>query len=141
MYCKYCGKQIADDAKFCDGCGKKLIEEAVPVSVPEKKEVRRCPKCGDPVSQYAQMCKNCGCNLTVKNVKTSAENCPKCKGCRIQYQTVVETQPRSFFTIIIYILLACTILGLLIVIPLLLRKRTETVTYAVCQDCGHKWKK
>lgn len=28
MYCKHCGKQITDDAKFCDGCGKPVAEEA-----------------------------------------------------------------------------------------------------------------
>ena len=24
MYCKYCGKEIADDSKFCSNCGKAL---------------------------------------------------------------------------------------------------------------------
>ena len=24
MFCKYCGKGLADDAKFCDGCGSRL---------------------------------------------------------------------------------------------------------------------
>ncbi len=29
MYCKYCGKQIADDSRFCQHCGKSLatVEE------------------------------------------------------------------------------------------------------------------
>lgn len=26
MYCKYCGKQIDDDSKFCNLCGKSLLE-------------------------------------------------------------------------------------------------------------------
>ena len=24
MYCKYCGKQIADDSRFCQHCGEKI---------------------------------------------------------------------------------------------------------------------
>lgn len=66
--------------------------------------------------------------------------CPKCKSENVQIQTVSESRKTGCLTILLYILLACTILGLLIVIPLLLRRKTETVTYAVCQDCGHKWK-
>lgn len=28
MYCKYCGKEVADDARFCAGCGKSLTDTA-----------------------------------------------------------------------------------------------------------------
>jgi len=66
--------------------------------------------------------------------------CKKCHSENITYQTVTESRKTGCFTIILYILLACTILGLLIVVPLMLRKKTETVTYAVCQDCGHRWR-
>lgn len=66
--------------------------------------------------------------------------CPKCKSENIQFQTVTEARKTGCLTIILYILLACTILGLLIVIPLMLRRKTETVTYAVCQNCGYRWK-
>lgn len=66
--------------------------------------------------------------------------CPKCKSTNISYQTVSESKKTSCLTVLLYIVLACTVLGLLIVIPLLLRKKTETVTYAVCQDCGCRWK-
>ena len=66
--------------------------------------------------------------------------CPKCKSENITFQTVSEQKSTGCLTVILYILLACTILGLLIVVPLMLRKKTETVTYAVCQNCGHRWK-
>ena len=45
---------------------------------------------------------------------------------------------RIIGTVLLYILLFITILGWLILIPLLLRKKTETVTYAVCQSCGYQ---
>lgn len=66
--------------------------------------------------------------------------CPKCKSENITFQTISEQKGAGCLTVILYIILACTILGLLIVIPLLLRKKTKTVTYAVCQNCGHRWK-
>lgn len=66
--------------------------------------------------------------------------CKKCGCSDIQYQTVSESRGTGCLTICLYILLACTVLGLLIVIPLMLRKKTNTVTYAVCQSCGYRWK-
>ena len=37
MYCKYCGEQVRDDAKFCNKCGGKLQEEkkAAQIVLPE----------------------------------------------------------------------------------------------------------
>ena len=63
--------------------------------------------------------------------------CPKCNGMMIM-QTVSESRRAGCGTILLYIILCLTILGILIVIPLALRKKTETVTYAVCQNCGYK---
>jgi len=66
--------------------------------------------------------------------------CSKCNSTNITYQTVTESRAMGCGTIILYLLLAITILGLLIVIPLMLRKKNDTVTYAVCQSCGHRWR-
>lgn len=33
MYCKHCGKQIEEDARFCPGCGKS-VQEGAPVAAP-----------------------------------------------------------------------------------------------------------
>lgn len=32
MFCTNCGKQIADDAKFCPHCGSKTVANTEPVS-------------------------------------------------------------------------------------------------------------
>lgn len=63
--------------------------------------------------------------------------CPRCGGI-MTVQTVSESRKSGCGTILLYVILALTIFGLLIVIPLMLRKKTETVTYAVCQNCGYK---
>ena len=36
MFCKYCGKQLADNAIFCSQCGKKLDTKASEVAKTEK---------------------------------------------------------------------------------------------------------
>lgn len=63
--------------------------------------------------------------------------CSRC-GNPMSIQTVSEEQKAGCATILIYILLAISILGIFIIIPLMLRKRNKTVTYAVCQRCGYK---
>lgn len=65
--------------------------------------------------------------------------CPKCGSQNVQVQALEERKKTGWLTVLLYIILACTVLGLLIVIPLLLRKKTKTTTYAVCQNCGHRW--
>lgn len=70
-------------------------------------------------------------------VNRGGRACPKC-GSIMTIQTVSESRKAGCFTVLLYVLLALTIFGLLIVIPLMLRKKTETVTYAVCQSCGYR---
>lgn len=35
MFCRYCGKENSDDAKFCNFCGKSLSGDSVPNSAPQ----------------------------------------------------------------------------------------------------------
>ena len=70
-------------------------------------------------------------------INPCGRKCRKCGGL-MTIQTVSESRKSGCITYLFYILLALTILGLLIVIPLALRKKTKTVTYAVCQTCGHR---
>ena len=44
MFCKHCGKEIANDAKFCAGCGKSV--ESVETEEPKKKKKKRHPILG-----------------------------------------------------------------------------------------------
>ena len=118
MYCKNCGKQLEDSAKFCSVCGTRTDNApAAPISPPPR-----------PVVIHAQP------------QGTSLHPCPKCKGRHVQFQTVTETKETGCMTVLFYIFLAVTILGLLVLIPILLSNKTKTVTYGICQSCGHRWK-
>lgn len=66
--------------------------------------------------------------------------CKKCHSQNIYYQTVSEGKSSGCLTILLYIFLAVSVIGWLVLIPLLLRNKSQTVTYAVCQNCGHRWR-
>lgn len=42
MYCKYCGTQVSDTAKFCNNCGGRLIEDkpALTLSLPSSSSIK-----------------------------------------------------------------------------------------------------
>jgi transcription elongation factor Elf1 len=67
--------------------------------------------------------------------------CPKCKSENVSIQTVAETQKRGCLTVLLYIILLCIpVIGWIALFMLLRGKKSKTVSYAVCQSCGHKWK-
>lgn len=67
--------------------------------------------------------------------------CKKCGSNNTQVQTVAEQKKRGCLISLFYILLCCTFIGIPLVIFLLLRgKKTKTVSYFVCQDCGYRCK-
>lgn len=106
-----------------------------------------CENCGAQISPGAKFCSTCGQKIpdsptpvVVSNTNAGDRNCPRCSSHNVTYQTVTEARKSGCGTILLYVILALTVFGLLIVIPLMLRKKTETVTYAVCQNCGNRWR-
>lgn len=65
--------------------------------------------------------------------------CSNCKCEDIDIQVIEERKKAGLFLVLWYIFLAMTVLGLFILIPMLMRKKTKTVTYAVCKNCGKRW--
>lgn len=72
-FCTNCGKQLNDDAKFCDTCGAPISGTQTPPPTPganenvadetKRKEVfvgerRKCPVCGVEISAFALTCPN-----------------------------------------------------------------------------------
>jgi len=66
--------------------------------------------------------------------------CRKCGGSNVSVQAVAEQKKRGCFMALIWIILAIITLGMIIWIPLLMKKGSKTVTYAICQSCGNRWK-
>lgn len=106
-----------------------------------------CENCGARIESGVKFCSACGQKISVSPAPTatgstnvSGRSCPRCSSHNITYQTVTEARKSGCGTVLLYVILALTVFGLLIVIPLMLRKKTETVTYAVCQNCGNRWR-
>lgn len=131
--CPSCGKMILRSYRFCSECGQPTNFPAEPA--PEPYHYRPSPveyiqqEATQPVVERP----------APRNQERKVRRCPSCQSTNIQYQTVTEARGTGCMTVFLYVLLALTILGLLIVIPLMLRKKTNTVTYAICQDCGKRW--
>ncbi len=66
--------------------------------------------------------------------------CPKCGSQNVNVQAVAEQKKRGCFMSALWLFLACCTLGLILIIPALTQKGSKTRTYAICQDCGHRWK-
>ena len=66
--------------------------------------------------------------------------CPNCGSTNVTVQAVAEQKKRGCLASCPWILLAICTCGLIILIPLLARKGSKTRAYAICQNCGHKWK-
>lgn len=59
---------------------------------------------------------------------------------KINLQAVAEQKKRGFISIMMWLLLAVCTLGAIIWIPLIRGKKSKTITYAICQKCGNRWK-
>ena len=91
-YCEKCGKQISDEAIFCERCGYKAAvyenaentkqtnagEVCENAHVEEAKQVLTCEKCGKQISDGDNFCEGCGAKVavyeSVDNVKQTDSN-------------------------------------------------------------------
>lgn len=65
--------------------------------------------------------------------------CQKCGSENVVVQVTQKQKKRGCFASVMWILLAICTFGIVLLIPLLTRKGSKTVTYAVCHNCGHRW--
>ena len=66
--------------------------------------------------------------------------CPKCNSQNVTVQTITEQKKRGLIASILWILLAFCTCGIAILIPLIIQKGSKTRDYAICQNCGYRWK-
>lgn len=68
-YCKNCGKQLPDDAKFCVDCGTPTEEASSKRRVEQAGTIYKCPNCGEVLESMTAVCPACG--YEIRNVKAS----------------------------------------------------------------------
>lgn len=73
MYCSKCGKKIADDAIFCDGCGAKVGGVEKNDSHIKEGKVFKCPQCGETLPFDALKCPSCGYEIRGRSVVASVQ--------------------------------------------------------------------
>lgn len=102
----------------------------------------KCAECGKEVSDQAAVCVGCGSPIAKppEAAKHQGMVCPKCNSTNVIVSAVAEKKKRGCIMSCFWILLAICTLGAIIWIPLLTRKGSKTVTYAICQSCGKRWK-
>lgn len=84
MYCKYCGIQIDDDAKFCSKCGH---EQHKPVEEQSKTATQNTGIVQQPITSYS--CPKCGCT-DFRTSRTNADRINRvriCVNCNNSYRT------------------------------------------------------
>ncbi|MBQ7994824.1 MAG: zinc ribbon domain-containing protein [Bacilli bacterium] len=74
MYCSKCGKKIADDAAFCDGCGAKVGGEEKKERSSKEGKVHKCPYCGEILPFDALKCPSCGKEIRGREVAMSVQS-------------------------------------------------------------------
>lgn len=67
IICKKCGRQLADNAKFCGGCGAR-IGEAETATTPGK-----CPMCGSDIAPGVHFCTVCGTSIAASPAEKKDE--------------------------------------------------------------------
>ena len=71
MFCKYCGKELTENALFCSRCGGKLVS-AQSLSTPKANEIDNATSKYQDKNEF-KFCKFCG-----KQLATNATFCSKC---------------------------------------------------------------
>lgn len=124
MFCPNCGAK--SNGKFCPNCGTAL--GSTETNIIDKSETIINNYYSSPT------------NVNHQSGDKPKRICPKCHNGNITYQTITEQKKTGCLVVLIYIILAISCIGWLILIPMLASKKDKTVTYAVCQSCGHRWK-
>ena len=73
LFCKKCGKELSDDAKYCNRCGAEVTAKKEAESVKETKTtsrekiyegaIHKCPNCGETITSFTSVCPLCGIEL------------------------------------------------------------------------------
>lgn len=66
-------------------------------------------------------------------------HCQRCGSKNVQVQAVSEVKSRGCLTVFFYLVLLCIpVLGWIALFFLIKGRKSKTVSYAVCQNCGYR---
>ncbi len=98
-YCRNCGVELVDSAKFCQRCGTPTGKVNDGYGQRQKEyagKLYKCPNCGEVLNSFELNCPACGCELRGAHV-TSAVKVFTLKLEAIEAQREYE-KPRGFFS-------------------------------------------
>ena len=77
-FCSKCGKELAENAKFCANCGTSVESGTTKDETKERTQVfmgtiRKCPNCGEQIGTNTTKCPACGFVIEKRNVSASLD--------------------------------------------------------------------
>lgn len=77
-FCSKCGKELAENAKFCANCGTPVESGTTKDETKERTQVfvgtiRKCPNCGEQIGTNITKCPACGFVIEKRNVSASLD--------------------------------------------------------------------
>ena len=78
-FCSKCGKELAENAKFCANCGTPVESGTTKDETKERTQVfvgtiRKCPNCGEQIGTNTTKCPACGFVIEKRNVSASLDD-------------------------------------------------------------------
>lgn len=122
MFCKHCGARIKEGIQFCPMCGQ---DTGIPASKMMSKARAR--------------------------QKANKKICQRCGSENLKIETVVESRSAGCFSLIFSLIflgiltLFIPVIGaiavpiiIVLILVFIFKKRSVTITYATCQNCGFR---
>ena len=73
MFCKTCGAQIAENAKFCRNCGTPHSVAPAPAQLHQPITLTVCRYCGAQIAENAKFCDACGTQTSTEQANIQAQ--------------------------------------------------------------------
>lgn len=140
MKCPSCGAENDSRWRYCQYCGSELpLIKQRPVKITTNYYYGNQAEVSPPGSQeHSYTPERQRQNYAPQqNYNEAYAVCPRCGG-KMLPQTVAEMKRRGFFTIIFWLLLCVMSLGIIPLIFLIRGRKSEAITYMVCQRCGYR---
>jgi RNA polymerase subunit RPABC4/transcription elongation factor Spt4 len=126
MFCKHCGAQIEEGAKFCPNCGQAISASAAvkPEPVIENPAELRCVFCGNLLKEGAQFCENCGAAVTavpapLQQVQVVPIQAAQQQGALSYRQAALQPQSKSGMTALLVLSIIAPIVYVVYVVFIL----------------------